>query len=347
MFMPHAGGYRYIVQARCSLTAWPEWRALRVETGRTIGAFIFEEILCRWGAVEEIVTDNSTAYVAALDWLADRYGIRHIRISAYNSQANGIVEHQHRTIRDTILKACEGDYSRWPAFAPFAFWADRATTRKSTGFSPYYMVHGVEPILPFDLAMATFLVPDLTTPLSTEDLLIARARQLQKRPADLAAIHDRILASRLTSTRQFEKQHANTIRDFNFAPGALVLVCSTGSNLDKTRPRYYGPMVVLRRTRHGAYRLSKLDGAISRLRYAAFRLIPYHACSRSFIPVTQIVGSDDLASLEHDDSLKTGPGHSSDDLTWEGQFLNPPGGVRPGAALASETSSSTPRIHVL
>jgi hypothetical protein len=39
-----------IVQARCSLTAWPEWRALRMETGRTIGAFIFEEILCRWGA---------------------------------------------------------------------------------------------------------------------------------------------------------------------------------------------------------------------------------------------------------------------------------------------------------
>jgi len=55
--------------------------------------------LCRWDAVEEIVTDNGTAFVAALDLLADRYGIRHIRISAYNSRANGIVERQHRTIR--------------------------------------------------------------------------------------------------------------------------------------------------------------------------------------------------------------------------------------------------------
>ena len=346
MFMPHAGGYRYIVQARCSLTAWPEWRALRVETGKTIGAFIFEEILCRWGAVEEIVTDNGTAYVAALDWLADRYGIRHIRISAYNSQANGIVERQHRTIRDTILKACEGNYSRWPTFAPFAFWADRATTRKSTGFSPYYMVHGVEPILPFDLAMATFLVPDLTMPLSTEDLLIARARQLQKRPADLAAIHDRIIASRFASARRFERQHANTIRDFDFASGALVLVRSAGSDMDKTRPRYYGPMVVLRRTRHGAYRLSELDGAISRLRYAAFRLIPYHARSRSFIPVTQVVGGDDLASLEHDDSSVRGAGYSGDELTREGQILNPPGGVMPVVVLASETSRRTPHSHI-
>ena len=33
MFMPLAGRYRYITQARCSLTAWPEWRALHVETG--------------------------------------------------------------------------------------------------------------------------------------------------------------------------------------------------------------------------------------------------------------------------------------------------------------------------
>jgi len=92
MFMPHAGGYRYITQAQCLLTAWPEWCALHVKTGQTIRAFIFEEILCQWGAVEEIVTDNGTAYVAALDWLQDKYSIRHICISAYNSQMNGIVE---------------------------------------------------------------------------------------------------------------------------------------------------------------------------------------------------------------------------------------------------------------
>jgi len=73
---------RYIVQARCSLTAWPEWRALRVETGRTLQRSCFEELLCRWGAMEEIVTDNGAAFMAALEVLADRYGIRHIQISA-------------------------------------------------------------------------------------------------------------------------------------------------------------------------------------------------------------------------------------------------------------------------
>ena len=69
MFMPHASGSRYIVQARCSLTAWPEWRALHTETRHTLSAFLFEEVLCCWGAVQEIVTNNGTAFVAALNWI--------------------------------------------------------------------------------------------------------------------------------------------------------------------------------------------------------------------------------------------------------------------------------------
>jgi hypothetical protein len=47
MLMPRAAGYCYIVQARCSLTAWPEWRALCEETARMLAAFIFEDLLCR------------------------------------------------------------------------------------------------------------------------------------------------------------------------------------------------------------------------------------------------------------------------------------------------------------
>jgi hypothetical protein len=291
---------------------------LRSETGRTLGAFIFEEILCRWGAVEEIVTDNGTAYVTTLDWLASKFGIRHIRISAYNSRANGIVERQHRTIRDSLVKACEGDDSKWPTLAPLAFWADRATTRKSTGHSPFYMAHGVEPILPFDLTLATFLVPDLCQPLSTAELLATRTRQLQQRPADLDKIHSRILKSRYASAQQFEKHFQNTIKVHDFKPGSLVLVHSAGLDSDlasKTKPRYFGPMVVIRRTQNGAYRLAELDGAVSRLRYAAFRLLPYFARSQASIPVTRILDRGDLSAvIQEEASQSNGALDDGDDV---------------------------------
>jgi hypothetical protein len=64
-----------------------------------IGMFIFEEILCCWGALEAIITDHGPAFVEALNWLAEQYRIHHIRISLYNSQANRIVECQEAIMK--------------------------------------------------------------------------------------------------------------------------------------------------------------------------------------------------------------------------------------------------------
>ena len=83
--MPKAGSYRYILHACDALTSYPEGCATTLDSGKVIADFIFQDILCRWGALEELVTDNGTAYIAALDILALRYGIHHIRISGYNS----------------------------------------------------------------------------------------------------------------------------------------------------------------------------------------------------------------------------------------------------------------------
>jgi hypothetical protein len=80
---------------------------LQKENGSTIGTFIFEEIFCRWGALEEIVTDNSPAFIEALNWLAEQYGIHHILISPYNPQAHGIVERHHLDVQEAIMKVCD------------------------------------------------------------------------------------------------------------------------------------------------------------------------------------------------------------------------------------------------
>lgn len=92
-FMPKAGGYCYVVHTRCSLSSYPEWHKLLTETSATLGAFIFQEILCQWGALETIITNNGPAFVKALDWLTKKYHIHHIRISPYNSQAQGPIQH--------------------------------------------------------------------------------------------------------------------------------------------------------------------------------------------------------------------------------------------------------------
>ena len=62
------------------------------------------------------------------------------------------------------------------------------------------MVHGVEPLFPFDLAEATFLVPPLDTePLSPSGLIVWQACQLQKRQEDLESIRECVLKARFES----------------------------------------------------------------------------------------------------------------------------------------------------
>ena len=69
MHLPKSSSFKYLVQGRCSLTHYPEYRILHTETAKTIGDWIFDDILCRWGALCEIVTDNSPTFIKALDYL--------------------------------------------------------------------------------------------------------------------------------------------------------------------------------------------------------------------------------------------------------------------------------------
>ena len=71
----------------------------------------------------------------------------------------------------------------------------------------------------------------------------------------------------------------------------------------KGKPRYFGPMLVVKRSQGSSYRLAKLDGAVSKLRYAAFRLIPYYPRSHKTIEVTEIVDAEVIASLEEAENV--------------------------------------------
>jgi len=110
--MPRAGGFRYVVHARCLLSLFPEAWMLRREMGHTLMEFIFQDLLCCYGAIAELVTDNGTPYIAVLDELKTKYGIMHIQISGYNSQANGPIERKHWDFRQVMFKVINSEAAR-------------------------------------------------------------------------------------------------------------------------------------------------------------------------------------------------------------------------------------------
>src|SRR5882672_6719181 len=203
-------------------------------------------------------------------YLSKKYGIHHINISRYNSQANGVVKQKHFDIRECLMKTCNNEHSKWVNMAPLMFWANWVTVRRSIGYSPFFMAHGVEAVFPFDIAEATYLLPPPDVPSSTEDLIAHRAQQLQKCPEDLRDMSARVLKARKQSAAEFVKRFSSTIQDYDFQEGSLVLMRNSRIEKElnrKTKPRFLSPMVIVHRMKGGAYILSELDGAISRLHY--------------------------------------------------------------------------------
>ena len=291
MHMPASGGYKYIVQGRCSLTQYPEFRMLRSETAKTLGDWIFQDILCRWGSLVEIVTDNGSAFVKALAYISKHYHINHIRISGYNSRANGLVERPHFDVRQALYKAADGIEKNWSQVAYSVFWSERVTTRRRMGCSPYFAVTGCHPIIPLDISEATYLLPPPNSILSTTDLIANRAIALQKRVEQVSALRTKVFEARILAAARFERTHAATIHDFNFARGDLVLMRNTQIEKSlnrKMRARYLGPLVTLSRNKGGAYILAELDGSVLDRPVAAFRVIPYLARTKIDISLDDI-----------------------------------------------------------
>jgi hypothetical protein len=318
MHLPRSGGFVYIVQGRCSLTGYPEFRMLRKETAQGLGNWIFQDILCRWGTLTEIVSDNGKPFIAALGYLECKYHIKHIRISGYNSHANGIVERSHFDVQQAMFKAADSDQKRWSQVAYSVFWSECITIRKRMGCSPFYAATGAHPILPFDIVEANYLLPPLDSILLSTDLIARRAIALQKRPDDLAKLQARVHGHRNRVAICFEKEHVATIRNFNFKTSTLVLIRNTAIEKAlnrKMRPRYLGPLIIVSCNKGIAYIVCELDGSLFHSPIAAYRVVPYFARDHIEIPdvsqhtdisVARLREMEDSTYEDPDDPLATG-----------------------------------------
>jgi len=89
-----------------------EERALRKENGRSIRQWLFEDVICQWGSLVKIVTDNRVPFKKTLNWLEEKYGIKGLTISPYNSKANRVIEQLHWDVWQMLYKATNREVSK-------------------------------------------------------------------------------------------------------------------------------------------------------------------------------------------------------------------------------------------
>ena len=97
-----------------------------------------------------------------------------------NGQGNGLAKSSNKSLIRIIKKLLEDNKKNWDSKLKYALWADRVTTKKSIGNSPFKLVYGTEAVFPIQLTLpvAKFLQEEQN---EEEDMA--------KKITDLAKVH--------------------------------------------------------------------------------------------------------------------------------------------------------------
>ena len=138
-----------------NLTSWVEvWPLRRLKANEI--AYFFFDMMCQFGYIFQLMCDNGTEFKGAMEELMRKYKVPVVRISPYNSQANGKIKRMQRMYLEAIWKVVQGDMAQWPLWMGYALWADRMTVKRNMGYLPYYLLYGQHLLHPFDVLDATY-----------------------------------------------------------------------------------------------------------------------------------------------------------------------------------------------
>ena len=88
---------------------------------------------------------------------------------------------------------------------------------------------------------------------------------LAKHIAHVKEMKEKVTKEKIRRTLQLERDLQHKIEEFDLGPESLVLVKNSAIEMladRKIKPRYLGPMVVVRKLQEGAYILAELDGSV-------------------------------------------------------------------------------------
>uniref|UniRef100_A0A0G4H7P6 Integrase catalytic domain-containing protein n=1 Tax=Chromera velia CCMP2878 TaxID=1169474 RepID=A0A0G4H7P6_9ALVE len=103
-------GNRFVLVVTCALTRWPETFALPEVPGWMMAKILFEEIICRYGFIEVLVSDRGTNFLSEIvrELLALMHS-RHHTTTGYHPQTNGIPERFNRSWAEGVGKQLDDE----------------------------------------------------------------------------------------------------------------------------------------------------------------------------------------------------------------------------------------------
>lgn len=152
---PHSSGqHRWILVATDYFTKWIEAIPTKKADHHVVMTFLTENIFTRFACPRKLVTYNVGAFKAKeLVDMCDSMGIKLVHSASYYPQGNGLAESSNKSPIRIIKKLLEDNKKNWDSKLKYALWADRVTTKRSTGNSPFKLVYGTKAIFLIHLTL--------------------------------------------------------------------------------------------------------------------------------------------------------------------------------------------------
>ena len=116
--------------------------------------FIEKNILARSSCPKRIVTDNVPTFKSKkMINFCHKYHISLNHSTAYYPQGNGLAESSNKSLVRIIKKLLEDNKKAWHTKLKYALWADRISTKRAIGMSPFQLVYGAEVVFPASLGV--------------------------------------------------------------------------------------------------------------------------------------------------------------------------------------------------
>jgi hypothetical protein len=172
-------GNKYIIVAIDYFTKWVEAKAVKVNNAEEVAIFIYEEIICRHGCPQKILSDRGTHFNNnMIKELMKKFEIKHIFSTSYHPKTNGLVERFNKTLCESLAKL-KKDQNLDRKIAPVLF-AYRNKRQESTKIKPFYLTYGREARLPTDTMDNNLYNQDQRTTQLFDDLPRIRIKQKKK-----------------------------------------------------------------------------------------------------------------------------------------------------------------------
>ena len=189
-------------------------------------------------------------------------GVEQRVTSAYHPQANGLVERQNRTIKNSLIKVLGDKPAEWPFIVEGVLFAHRVSKHSSTKYSPFKLLYNREPVLPVDIKyQLSEMDLDENEPFDRNvfDSVLSSSAAIIKKIHKQA--EENIKKAQEKQKKDYLKRHGNTVNDI--CVGVEVLL---RNNKRKDRKggkfcyKWIGPYVVSHITKKGVATLRNNNG---------------------------------------------------------------------------------------